>query len=366
MPRLPGVIKNRIQGAVGKAQSKLEDAMMRALENEAPGQLHRAIFTLAERAHMLLALYTDRGPGLIQIWRGKEPDSGCSMQVAYLSRGKHYLRAQSIQYLQQILFADDAIQVEERFSGALKNIRRELETLAAEVDLIIFEDNALLQRQPSYGQWRKVPLGVRMIMQISAQDGWDDIERKMHSQKHNIKLAKKQGYTYECAQTRADFDFFFDRMYLPMVRERYQREDVVVQREQMYEQFCNGILMFAREPGGILAAGALFTVKNRTVIGVANGMLDGDQEWYTRGAISALYYETIRWCFDNKIKRYDAGSTRPFLTDPLLKYKKRWGFMPERDTRIDREWLIWAPDGASVAADWLETHPAVSFSEQNR
>jgi len=87
--------------------------------------------------------------------------------------------------------------------------------------------------------------------------------------------------------------------------------------------------------------------------------LDGDQAWLQTGALSALYFGSIKWCFDHHIRRCDIGEVRPFANDGLYQYKRRWGFRPIRELWNPREWLIWAPHSSETALRWLEAHPFI-------
>ena len=55
------------------------------------------------------------------------------------------------------------------------------------------------------------------------------------------------------------------------------------------------------------------------------GVRDGDFGWVKEGAITALYYYTIKHWKDNGYKKLNLGGSRPFFSDGVLNYKfKNW------------------------------------------
>jgi hypothetical protein len=75
--------------------------------------------------------------------------------------------------------------------------------------------------------------------------------------------------------------------------------------------------------------------------------------------LSAFYYHTIKYGFEQGLQRYDVGECRPFTTDGIYLHKQRWGMYPVRDLWGTREWMLWAPDQSPVAMQWLNAHPLV-------
>ncbi|MBE0699483.1 MAG: hypothetical protein IH586_21380 [Anaerolineaceae bacterium] len=149
-----------------------------------------------------------------------------------------------------------------------------------------------------------------------------------------------------------------------MMKERHPGYGIIHQIEGMRTDFQYGLLMFIREPGGQAVAGGLFKIQSGYAILLANGILDGNMEWYEKGANSALYYYSLQWFHQNGFKIYDAGNCRPFVTDGLYEYKRRWGLSPVRDLWSPREWLFWLPDSASAAMEWLEANQEIVLEKR--
>jgi hypothetical protein len=206
-----------------------------------------------------------------------------------------------------------------------------------------------------------------MVFPLNPHRPWDEARAAMRSQKNNIKKAASLGLTCSISHSEEDFEFFYTRMHVPMMRLRHAGYGVVDSKETLRDQFHRGLLMFI-EKGGWRLGGVLIYLRGRTAYAVANGVLEGDEAIYDQGVVAAEYLEGMRWAHENGYLRYDLGGVRPFATDGLYSFKYRWGARPEYDVWLSRSWLFWLPGvepgpgnslpAGSPAADWLLAHPA--------
>ena len=105
--------------------------------------------------------------------------------------------------------------------------------------------------------------------------------------------------------------------------------------------------------------GLLGVVHGQVLFTVINGTLNADKRFHDQGALSALYYHSIYWCYENGLQYSDFGDWCPHQTDGLYSYKVRWGMTTATNLWSPREWMFKPPRNESPALGWLERHPWV-------
>jgi predicted N-acyltransferase len=195
-----------------------------------------------------------------------------------------------------------------------------------------------------------------MVHDFQPGETWEMVTRRMKSQEMNIRRVRRSGYTFEIGASDADFHFFYERMHQPLISGRHSGYGRVDTEANLYRIFKNGNLIFILDSSGKRVAGGLNLVKGNAIMGVANGLLDGDEELLKTGALSALYYYILKWCNENHIRRFDLGEVRPFENNGLYQYKRRWGFMAIEEIWNTREWIFWAPGLSPAAMRWIEAN----------
>jgi hypothetical protein len=121
-----------------------------------------------------------------------------------------------------------------------------------------------------------------------------------------------------------DFDYFYDRMYLPYTRARHDAEAVVTDRARLRRCFRQGGVMWVLR-GEDRVAGLLFRVRGRTVDLIVLGTADGTRGPLADGALFALDLFLFEHARTLGCTVLDFGGSRPSPRDGLLAYKARWG-----------------------------------------
>jgi hypothetical protein len=320
--------------------------------------LNRWIMEAIFQLRLLIVLILDGLHGTVRIWEGREVDTGQPFRVAYLS-DTHALLARSPEYLESILFQPGSVRVEKGNDFPIAQVRAQAQKFVGQVDLVIVEANPLLRFKPPSSfesRWVILPPLVRMVFRFHPGQSWSEISQIMHAQRKNIKILNRIDGGMRVSRAEEDFDLFFDRMHVPLITERFSSTAQMESRDAMHNSFHQGHLMMIDHQNQPIA-GALNVISGSSMFGVGLGVLDGDRRWYSLGAVTAIYYNTIRWCYENGIRYLDIGVVRPFSSDGLFEYKRRWGFQPTRDLWMNREWLFWVPCASPVALNWLNNHP---------
>ncbi len=343
-----------------RIQRQLDYWLADLFMNEQPGRPARAAEWLLYRARRRLVYALEGRQGQAEWWQGCSAATGAPLRVLFLGDQRAY-KVHSPQYLQHVLFQPGTVQVTPGQRFAMRRLRALAQAQAGEADLLISEGNNLLRWTPQAPAacWRISPTWAPMMFTFSPGLTQADIEKAMRSQRNNLKLALKSGCSIRFSQAEADFDLFYERMYVPVVEERHSEYGLIDSKKGMHEQFHRGLLLLADDEQGRTVAGVLNLKRGKLLIGVANGVLDGDLRLYSQGVISLMYYHAILWAFQNGYACFSSGEVRPFQTDGLYFYKRRWGFRPVMDLWNVREWLFWAPTGAPAALDWLQANPPI-------
>jgi hypothetical protein len=181
------------------------------------------------------------------------------------------------------------------------------------------------------------------------------IDFKSRSLKEDIrKIRNKYAYTFEVTADRAGLKFFYDEMYVPYAKAQYGEELILDDFEDMVQAAENmEVLWIIKE--GVRVAGMCFYYKEGKATLKSMGVLKGDEELVKSGAIQAMYYYMTNHLKDKGYSRAGVGGSRPFFTDGVLNFKKKWGLRltrcqsnvirvyPLRDTRWARNFVITNP-----------------------
>ena len=289
---------------------------------------------------------------------GYAADSQTRVTVAYIGEGD------SLAFLQHSLFKEGQAKCDQRGNCFTWQAPARALALADEADMVVLERNDLLSWVPTFGEWHIAPPWLRMCRDFRPGEDWQQLKQSMRRQKDNIRCVRRGGYTYRFTNDDAEFDFFYSHMYLPFTKARYQNRAIVSDEAYLRSFFRRGTLMMALSRGERPVAAQICVVRGSVLYLVGLGVLDGDLSWMQDGAVSALYYYTMQWAYQQGLRRADWGRCRPFVTDGRFKHKERWGLHPERDPWVHSEWLFWVPGGSAAARAWLQAHPFVpSFNQ---
>lgn len=300
-----------------------------------------------------LFLFKGRSLKIIEM-RGLSAGSCQPLRVICFMGGK------SLDYLRSILFEEGNADCFEHGQCSIFQLPAYAARFAPEADLILVDRMTVIRWKPPSGEWLTAPTWVRMVMDFKPGDTWEAWDRfLMQKQEMNIKRFRRAGFQARESQDPQDFDFFYDRMYVPLIQDRHKGYGVVDKKGDLWGYFNHGRIMFALDDQRPVAGDFSFR-QGEVFFGVNNGILDGNREWMKKGVLSFLYYMAIQWCVENRIRRFDVGEIRPLVQDGVYKHKSQWGFEAVQDTTWGvREWLWWVPGDSTAALDWLAAHPFI-------
>jgi hypothetical protein len=327
-----------------------------------PGSSRKTVFRTVSSVRQGLMLYLEGLQGFSEQWVGKAVNSGEILRVTYLGDDRAF-RYHSANYLQHLLFQPDSVEVSSQKSFPMINVHREAEKVQTESDLVIIDANGKLLWQPASGCCVRTPNWIRMEFIFEPDQSWEDIEQRFRAHKNNVKRIHHNGFQYRISHSEEEFDFWYDRMYVPLIESRHGDYGAIDLKESMRKEFQKGFLLMIDDSEGTPIAGQLTYVYRKSMYSLSSGILDGSQDLHSKGALAAIYYYSLKWCYENGMERFEMGGCRPFETNGLFQYKRRWGMTPTPDLWGSREWLFWAPKDAPVAVDWLNANPVVGLAD---
>jgi hypothetical protein len=142
---------------------------------------------------------------------------------------------------------------------------------------------------------------------------------------------KALAFQYETSKDPADLQVFYDTMYLPFLRTRHQHP-TILEFDYLLNNYLknNGEILLIKKDGQVIAGG-LCNLAGETYFLGTLGLKD--ESSVSEGAIAALYYYGIQLAYERGAKFVDLGLSRPFLSDGVVIYKRKWGGSIRRDDK---------------------------------
>jgi hypothetical protein len=147
------------------------------------------------------------------------------------------------------------------------------------------------------------------------------------------KREQKKALAFPCETSRdpADLQVFYDTMYLPFLRTHHQHP-TILEFDYLLNNYLkkNGELLLIKKEDQVIAGGLCNLAGETYHLGTL-GLKD--ESYTNEGAIAALYYYGIKLAYERGAKFVDLGLSRPFLSDGVVIYKRKWGGSIRRDDK---------------------------------
>ena len=193
-------------------------------------------------------------------------------------------------------------------------------------------------------------LTVPFVRQVASLDKPPETLKQFRKHKKTIR-----SYDIEISNGAESLKFFYEKMYLPFIRVRHR--DALIEDISKLEYLLKNkgeLLLLKRQDEFV---GGLFCkTTGDTYYALSVGLID--DRWLDEDAVPALFYFSMARARELKARFMDFGESRPFLSDGVLEYKRRWGghiVQNERDKyyyylkNIARDGLIFVDDGKLAA-----------------
>ena len=158
---------------------------------------------------------------------------------------------------------------------------------------------------------------------VELNDGFDQV-LKAASVKSDLRRIRKNKLQFVVRRDRKSFFDFYHRMYVPYVKSVHGNRAILHSYASLSEKFEQSELMFIKMDNEIVS-GQVLIYQNDKVRMREIGIKDGDVRFVKAGAASALYYFGLTYLKDRGFRYVNLGSSRAFLNDGVLQFKKKWG-----------------------------------------
>lgn len=173
--------------------------------------------------------------------------------------------------------------------------------------------------------------------------------------RRDIKKTKNSGFSYTISiDSESDFDFFYWKMYVPYVLNRFGKAGAIraYSTAKLQHDSEGGIIFVKMENAPV--AGILFRMRGETIYALLSGTWEGDYSFVKKLAGQAALFFLVEWAKSQGIKKLDYGAAMPFFSDGVFSYKKEWGMFVEK-----------TPDAIFCALKIEPRMEAFSFLQQN-
>jgi hypothetical protein len=146
------------------------------------------------------------------------------------------------------------------------------------------------------------------------------------SRKSDLSRIRRHQLTWEISHEPAHVEHFYDRMYAPLVHSSHGESVLPIAREKMLSRFSQqqSELLLIKQ-GATAIAGSVLLYDDDIPRRWADGVLDAAREHLAKGVISALYLYSSEHLRGQGVERIGLGLSRPFLSDGVLTFKRKWG-----------------------------------------
>ncbi len=170
---------------------------------------------------------------------------------------------------------------------------------------------------------------IRQVLNIHPQRGSLPVRLSKGLRNRDLKALDVADYTVTMDRTLASLELFYEDIYLPHIKKRFQGEDHVSSlREMTINVACGYVLLCYRNEK--LWSGGIICFSKDTVAVPWLGVAGGETQAVTEGGLKAVYYEALKLAMTKKMSLMDFSNTRPFITDGVFNHKMRWGCAVKR------------------------------------
>lgn len=170
-----------------------------------------------------------------------------------------------------------------------------------------------------------VPSLVRQVLYLDKSS--KDIKKSIKD------FNKIDKYICEISTNLDDLIFFYEKLYTPYIKKRFADSAYIENFEKLKKIFRKGELIFIKLDGKYISA-ALCEMRDNIYFFCKVGVLE--ERYVKEGTLLALYYFAISRAKEKNLRIIDFGQSRPFLSDGVLRHKRKWGTKICEDRTLDR------------------------------
>ncbi|MDX1812360.1 MAG: hypothetical protein R3240_10460, partial [Gammaproteobacteria bacterium] len=252
----------------------------------------------------------------VDVWQmsGPELHSKSPISIAYLGKS-----ADTRNYWFKRVFGNSTNKIQHR-KIPIWQVARWQSTVGRAQNIVLIESQGLLQRFTGQdGMF--IPNWVGGYVSTNPEDL--EVVLNKRSVLSDLRVIKRNGLTYRISKDLAAFDDFYYQMYLPFIAQAHGDTAVVMSYAQLSKAFeyCELLTVWWNDEA---ISGVLINYSEELPKLWSTGVRNGDTRLLAAGATSALYYFGCSYLSEKGYKKVNVGSSRPFMRDGVLRFKKKW------------------------------------------
>lgn len=160
-----------------------------------------------------------------------------------------------------------------------------------------------------------------------------DISVNTPSFNRHEKQINKHNLQFEITNERTQFDKFYQGMYVPYITKVFGNTAVLMSYYEMEKNFNNGVLLLIKRDEEYIAGEIIVYEKNGPRL-AGLGVKNGNTDYLKVDVMLAIYFFAIKYLRQKGYNKLHFGSSRAFLKDGVLQYKKRWRLQVVNDKDV--------------------------------
>lgn len=249
-------------------------------------------------------------------------------------------------------FFQEAPHIELVDTVKMRRLSQSLSHLRGDADLTICLLPSQFGRHAFEDQWLIVPPWVGLAH--NRLDELESIIASSHSVTEDMRLVRRHAYRPVFSPGAADLEEFHLRFQVPTASARHGERGYTHSPRFLQRRLRQGGVIWLENQEGREAAMAVEVDGGRLQLW-AIGLRDGDQRLLKKGAMAGLYYFSLLHARSTGCSVADLRGCRPFLSDGLFRYKRKWGCSLYDKTDLSYEnllvsWPRWSPAASAILA----------------
>lgn len=313
----------------------------KALYRAVPSRVRARLYPIAANAVLLRRLRPE-----IWVLTGEEKSSHLPLSVCLYVTNQEYKSN-----LENVIF--DSCQGTYLGRGWLWNAFKALPAGAAECSIVVAEVHERHLKWVGKNAGIVIPAWIRGHVPLPRSPA----VMKNLNVKRIFRRVRQHDLSYEITRDPRRFDDFFYKMYIPYSKARFGERAFVYSIDKVREMFGRGELLMVSKGDECVVGQLLVYEKDDSAVMPFQGVLDGNREYVTAGAVEAAYEFTLEHLEKNGYRSVSFGQTQAFLNDGILQFKRRYGHIVS--SAIEHKYVARVMSDTPVARAFLKSNPFI-------
>jgi len=168
------------------------------------------------------------------------------------------------------------------------------------------------------------PSFIRQVLELPDEINCLLEKPEMRRIRRQLNRAQRFGFKSQFCKSKQDFDFYYWKMYIPYIQNRFGDTAVLESYEVQFQEFLRGGLILVMR-SGVPISGMLTRILDNNCYYINVGVLESDLHLLDDGLFSYNLWELIKWGHQLGARWVDFGGSFAFQSDGVFQYKSNWG-----------------------------------------